>query len=72
MKKCHKDESNLTNIERDRLLRVRQALKDNGLVKKEINLTYTDLQKLKQKVIRMNKLLEHVKITGIIQYRNMI
>lgn len=72
MKKCHKDESNLTNIERDRLLRVRQALKDNGLVKKEINLTYTDIQKLKQKVIRMNKLLEHVKITGIIQYRNMI
>lgn len=60
MKKCHKDESNLTNIERDRLLRVRQALKDNGLVKKEINLNYTDIQKLKQKVIRMNKLLEHV------------
>ena len=32
-----RDEYDLTNIERDRFLRVRQALEENGLVKTEIN-----------------------------------
>ena len=47
-------------------------LRDNGADKKEISLTYRDKDRLKEEVIRMNKVLDHVKITGITHCRNVI
>ena len=47
-------------------------MEDNDQDKKEINLKYTDKEKLKEEVIVMNKVLEHVKITGITLCRNVL
>ena len=40
--------------------------------KTEKNLKYGDKQKIKEEVIKMNKVLEHVKITGFTHCRNVI
>lgn len=47
-------------------------LRDNGADKKEISLTYRDKDRLKEEVIRMDKVLDDVKITGITHCRNVI
>ena len=38
--------------------------------KTEVNLKYGDKEKIKEEVIKMNKVLEHVKITGFTHRRN--
>ena len=38
----------------------------------DVNLKYEDKEKIKKEVIKMNKVLEHVKITDFTQYRNVI
>ena len=40
--------------------------------KTEVNLKYGDKEKIKEEVIKMNKVLEHVKITGFTHCRNVI
>ena len=52
------------NNERDWLLRLKKALEDNDFVKTEVNLKYGDKEKLMEEVIKMNKVVDHVKITG--------
>lgn len=47
-------------------------LRDNGADKKEISLTYRDKDRLKEEVIRMDKVLDDVNITGITHCRNVI
>ena len=47
-------------------------MEDNDQDKKEINLKYKDKEKLKEEVIVINKVLEHVKITGITHCRNVL
>ena len=57
-------ENDLSDYERDRLLRLREALEGNDFGKTEVNLKYGDKEKIKEEVIKINKVLEHVKITG--------
>ena len=38
----------------------------------DVNLKYEDKEKIKKEVIKMNKVLEHVKITDFTQCRNVI
>ena len=38
----------------------------------DVNLKYEDKEKIKKEVIKMNKVLEHVKITDFTQRRNVI
>ena len=38
----------------------------------EVNLKYGDKEKIKREVIKINKVLEHVKITGLTHCRNVI
>ena len=40
--------------------------------KTEVNLKYGDKEKIKEEVIKMNKVLQHVKITGFTHCRNVI
>ena len=40
--------------------------------KMDVNLKYEDKEKIKKEVIKMNKVLEHVKITDFTQCRNVI
>ena len=47
-------------------------MEDNDSGETEVNLKYGDREKLKEKVIKMNKMLEHVKITGFTHCRNVI
>ena len=49
-----RDGNDLTNTERDRLLKMAHALEDNGL-DKGFNLKYTDKEKLREEVIKINK-----------------
>ena len=42
------------------------------LVRRKVNLKYGDKEKLTKKVIKMNKVLEHVKITGFTHCRKVI
>ena len=65
-------ENDLSDSERDRLLRLREALEGNDFGKTEVNLKYGDKEKIKEEVIKMNKVLEHVKITGFTHCRNVI
>ena len=46
------------------LLRSREAFKDYYLGKTEVNPKCRDKEKIKEEVIKMNNLLERVKITG--------
>ena len=63
---------NLSDSERDRLLRLREVLEGNDFGKTEVNLKYGDKEKIKEEVLKMNKVLEHVKITGFTHCRNII
>ena len=65
-------ENDLSDSEIDRLLRLREALEGNDFGKTEVNLKYGDKEKIKEEVIKMNKVLEHVKITGFTHCRNVI
>ena len=60
------------NNERDWLLRLKKALEDNDFVKTEVNLKYGDKEKLMEEVIKMNKVIDHVKITGFTHCRKVI
>ena len=63
-------ENDLSDSERDRLSRLREALEGDDFGKMEVNLKYGDKEKIKEEVIKMNRVLEHVKITGFTQCRN--
>ena len=63
-------ENDLSDSERDRLFRLREAFEDDDFGKMEVNLKYGDKEKIKDEVIKMNKVLEHVKITGFTHRRN--
>ena len=65
-------ENVLSESKRDRLLRLREALEGDDFGKTEMNLKYGDKEKIKEEVIKMNKVLEHVKITGFTHCRNVI
>ena len=63
-------ENDLSDSERDRLLRLREALEGDDFGKTEMNLKYEDKEKIDEEVIKINKVLEHVKITGFTHCRN--
>ena len=65
-------ENDLSDSERDSLLRLREALEEDHFGKTEVNLKYGDKEKTKEEVIKMNKVLEHIKITGFTHCRNVI
>ena len=65
-------ENDLSDSERNRLLRLREALEGGPFGKMDVNLKYGDKEKIKKEVIKMNKVLEHVKITDSTQCRNVI
>ena len=65
-------ENDLSDSERNRLLRLRETLEGDDFGKTEVNLKYGDKEKIKEEVIKMNKVLEHVKITGFTHCRNVI
>ena len=64
--------NDLSDSKRDRLLRLREALEGNDFGKTEGNLKYGDKEKIKEEVIKMNKVLEHIKITGFTHCSNVI
>ena len=64
--------NDLSDSKRDRLLRLREALEGNDFGKTEGNLKYGDKEKIKEEVIKMNKVLEHVKLTDFTHCRNVI
>ena len=47
-------------------------MEDNDFSKTKVNLKYGDKQKPIEEVIKMNKMLEYVKIIGFIHFRNVI
>ena len=65
-------ENDLSDSKIDRLLRLREALEGNDFGKTEVNLKYGEKEKIKEEIIKMKKLLEHVKITGFTHCRNVI
>ena len=65
-------ENDLSDSKIDRLLRLREALEGNDFGKTEVNLKYGDKEKIKEEIIKMKKLLEHVKITRFTLCRNVI
>ena len=65
-------ENDLSDSERGGLLKLREASENNDFGKMEVNLNYVDKEKLKEEVIKRNKVLEHVKITGLTHYRNVM
>ena len=65
-------ENDLSDSERNRLLRLRETLEGDDFGKTEVNLKYGDKEKIKEEVIKMNKVLEHIKITGFTHCRNVI
>ena len=54
------------------ILRLREALEGDNFGKTVVNLKYGDKEKIKKEVIKMNKVLEHVKITRFTHCRNVI
>ena len=63
-------ENELSDYERDRLLRLREALECDYFGNTEVNLKCGDKEKIKEEVIKMNKVLERVKITNFNHCRN--
>ena len=47
-------------------------MEGDGFGKTEVNLKYGEKEKIKEGVIKMNKVLEHVKIAGFTHCRNAI
>ena len=64
--------NDLSDSKRDRLLRLREALEGDYFRKTEVDLKYGDKERIKEEVIKVNKVLEHVKITGFAHCRNVI
>ena len=64
--------NDLSDSERDRLLRLIETLEGDDFGKTDVNVKYGDQEKIKEEVIKMNKVLEHVKITGFKHCRNAI
>ena len=64
--------NDLSDSERDELLRLRGALEGDDFGETEVNLNDGNKERIKEKVIKMNKVLEHVKITGFTHCRNVI
>ena len=60
------------NEEPIKIIKIREALEGDDFGKTEVNLKYGDKEKIKEEVIKMNKVLEHVKITGFTHCRNVI
>ena len=65
-------ENDLSDSERNRLLRLKETLEGDDFGKTKVNLKYADKEKIKGKVIKMNKVLEHVKIAGFTHWRNVL
>ena len=65
-------EHDLIDSERNRLLRLKEALEGDDFGKTKVNLKYGDKEKNKKELIKMNKKLEHVKIKGFTHCRNVI
>ena len=65
-------EIDLSDSERNRLLRLRETLEGDDFGKTEVNLKYGDKEKIKEEVIKINKVLEHVKTTGFTHCRNFV
>ena len=63
-------ENGLSDYERDRLLRLREALGGDDFGKTEMKLKYEDNEKINEEVIKIKKVLEYVKTTGFAHYRN--
>ena len=63
-------ENDLSDSKRDRLFRLSEAFEGDDFGKMEVNLKYGDKEKIKEEVIKMNKVLEHVKVTGFTHRRN--
>ena len=63
-------ENDLNDYERDRLLRLREALAGDDFGKTEINLKYEDNEKINEEAIKIKKVLEYVKTTGFAHCRN--
>ena len=59
-------------ILRLKILRLREILESDDFDKTEVNLKYEDKEKIKEEAIKMNKVLEHVKVTGFKNCRNVI
>ena len=65
-------ENDLNDSERERILRLREPLEGDNFGKTEVNLKYGDKEKIKEELIKMNKVLEHVKTKGFTHCRNVI
>ena len=65
-------ENDLSDSERDRLFRLREALERDDFGQTEVNLKDGDKEKIKEDVIKMNKVLQHVKITAFTHCRSVI
>ena len=60
-------ENDLSDSKRNRLLRLKEALENDNFDK--ATLKYGDKEKLREEGIKLNKVLEHVKITGFTHFR---
>ena len=65
-------EIDLSDSERNRLLRLRETLEGDDFGKAKVKLKYGDKEKIKEEVIKINKVLEHVKTTGFTHCRNFV
>ena len=65
-------ENDLSDSERDRLSTSREALEGDDFSETEVNLKYGDKEMTKEKVFKINKVLEHVNIKDFTQCRNVI
>ena len=65
-------ENDLSDSKRNRLLRLKKTLECDNFGKTKVNLKYGDKEKIKEKVIKMNKVLEHVKVTWFTHCRNVL
>ena len=55
-------QNDLRDSKRNNLLWLRETLEGDDFVKTEVNLKYGDKEKNKEEVIKINKVLEHIKI----------
>ena len=65
-------ENDLSDSERDRISTSREALEGDDFSETEVNLKYGDKEMTKEKVFKINKVLEHVNIKDFTQCRNVI
>ena len=67
-----KIENYLSDSKRNRLLRLRETLEGDDFGKTKVNLKYGDKEKINEEVIKMNKVLDHIKITGFTHCKNVM